>query len=153
DSGRPGHLSAHERAATLLDDYTAKVPGLPAALESKGLFPKQHIQFFYCDDASLAGVVAGTGMQFFFDQTRPTLGLSVLDGVTKVSARGTRAHIAAGVDLAVALREAASEVSGNGGGHNIASGATIPKGKEDRFLARVDEIVGRQLGSPPAEDQ
>src|SRR5437667_7285397 len=80
-------------------------------------------------------------MLFFFDQTRPTLGLSVLDGITKVSARGTRSHIAAGVDLAVALREAASEVSGNGGGHNIASGATIPKGKEDRFLTQVDEIV------------
>ncbi len=114
---------------------------------------EKHIQFFYCDDASLAGVVAGTGMQFFFDQTRPTLGLSVLDGVTKVSARGTRAHIAAGLDLAAALREAASEVSGNGGGHNIASGATIPKGKEDRFLSRVDEIVGRQLEGPPAKDQ
>src|SRR2546426_342847 len=29
----------------------------------------------------------------------------------------------------------------------------IPKGKEDRFLARVDEIVGRQLEGPPATDQ
>src|SRR5881296_3580999 len=148
-----GDREALSRAEKLLDEYTSKVLGYLVSLESKGLFPKKHVQFFYCDDASLAGVVAGTGMLFFFDQTRPTLGLSVLDGVTKVSARATRAHIAAGVDLAVALREAASEVSGNGGGHNIASGATIPKGKEDRFLARVDEIVGRQLGGPPAKDQ
>ncbi len=148
-----GDRDALGRAEKLLDEYTSKVLGYLVALESKGLFPKKHIQFFYCDDASLAGVVAGTGMQFFFDQTRPTLGLSVLDGVTKVSARGTRVHIAAGLDLAAALREAASEVSGNGGGHNIASGATIPKGKEDRFLGRVDEIVGRQLEGPPAKDQ
>ena len=148
-----GDREALSRAEKLLDEYTSKVLGYLVSLESKGLFPKKHIQFFYCDDASLAGVVAGTGMLFFFDQTRPTLGLSVLDGVTKVSARGTRAHIAAGVDLAVALREAASEVSGNGGGHNIASGATIPKGKEDRFLARVDEIVGRQLEGPPVRGQ
>src|SRR5881296_79968 len=78
----------------------------------------------------------------------------LLDEYTsKVSARGTRAHIAAGLDLAAALREAASEVSGNGGGHNIASGATIPKGKEDRFLSRVDELVGRQLEGAPAKDQ
>jgi len=148
-----GDREALSRAEKLLDEYTSKVLGYLVSLESKGLFPKKHIQFFYCDDASLAGVVAGTGMLFFLDQTRPTLGLSVLDGVTKVSARGTRAHIAAGVDLAVALREAASEVSGNGGGHNIASGATIPKGKEDRFLARVDEIVGRQLEGPPVRGQ
>jgi len=148
-----GDREALSRAEKLLDEYTSKVLGYLVSLESKGLFPKKHVQFFYCDDASLAGVVAGTGMLFFFDQTRPTLGLAVLDGVTKVSARGTRAHIAAGVDLAVALREAASEVSGNGGGHNIASGATIPKGKEDRFLARVDEIVGRQLEGPLARDQ
>src|SRR3989454_1094356 len=159
-SGRPeapavclGDRDALARAEKLLDEYTSKVLGHLVALESTGLFPKKHIQFFYCDDASLAGVVAGTGMQFFFDQTRPTLGLSVLDGVTKVSARGTRAHIAAGLDLAAALREAASEVSGNGGGHNIASGATIPKGKEDRFLSRVDELVGRQLEGAPAKDQ
>jgi RecJ-like exonuclease len=142
-----GDREAVAKAEKLLEEYTTKVLGYLVSLESEGLFPKTHIQFFYCEDASLAGVVAGTGMQFFFDSLRPTLGLSVLDGVTKVSARATRAHIAAGIDLAVALREAASEVSGNGGGHNIASGATVPKGKEDKFLSLVDEIVGRQRGA------
>src|SRR5207302_2626525 len=141
------------RAEKLLEEYTGRLLGYLVGLEAKSLFAKRHIQFFYCDDASLAGVVAGTGMQFFFDQTRPTLGLSVLDGVTKVSARGTRAHIAAGLDLAAALREAASEVSGNGGGHNIASGATIPKGKEEKFLLLVDEIVARQLAPAPDKAQ
>src|SRR3989442_10743909 len=126
-----GDRDALARAEKLLDEYTSKVLGHLVALESKGLFPKKHIQFFYCDDASLAGVVAGTGMQFFFDQTRPTLGLSVLDGVTKVSARGTRAHIAAGLDLAPALRGAASDVSGDGGGPNNAPRAASPKGQEE----------------------
>src|SRR2546427_5526448 len=143
-----GDREALSRAEKLLDEYTSKVLGPLVALESKGLFPKKHIQFFYCDDASLAGVVAGTGMLFFFDQTRPTLGLSVLDGVTKVSARGTRAHIAAGLDLAAALREAASEVSGDGGGPNIAPRAAISKRKKDKVLERVDELVGRQPGGP-----
>jgi len=64
---------------------------------------------------------------------------------TKVSARATKPLVAAGLDLAVALRTVASELGGDGGGHNIASGATIPKGKEEKFLARVDEIVGEQL--------
>src|SRR3989442_12001238 len=145
-----GDRDALARAEKLLDEYTSKVLGHLVALESKGLFPKKHIQFFYCDDASLAGVVAGTGMQFFFDQTRPTLGLSVLDGVTKVSARGTRAHIAAGLDLPAALREAASEVSGNGGGPNIAPRAAIPERKQNTVPCRLAEIHGPPLQSAAA---
>ena len=142
-----GDREALSKAEGLLEQYTSRLLGYLVSLESQGLFPKKHIQFFYCDDTSLAGSVSGTGMQFFFDQSKPVLGLSVMDGQTKVSARGTRDQIARGLDLAVALREAAMAAGGNGGGHNIASGATIPKGKEDRFLAQVDEIVGQQLGS------
>jgi len=148
-----GDREALAKAEKLLEEYTSRVLGYLVGLETKGLFPKKHTQFFYCDDASLAGSVAGSGMQFFFDQSKPVLGLSVLDGVTKVSARATRGLVAAGVDLATALREAASEVGGNGGGHNIASGATVPKGKEEKFLALVDEIVARQLAAGPAKAQ
>ena len=64
---------------------------------------------------------------------------------TKASARATKSLVTKGLDLAVALREAASQLGGDGGGHNIASGASIPKGKEEKFLTLVDEIVGRQL--------
>ena len=32
-----------------------------------------------------------------------------------------------------------------GGGHTIASGASIPPGTEDKFLALLDQIVGEQL--------
>jgi RecJ-like exonuclease len=148
-----GDRDALAKAEKLLDEYTSRVLGYLVGLESKGLFAKKHIQFFYCDDASLSGSVAGTGMQFFFDQTRPVLALSVLDGVTKVSARATRSLIAAGVDLAAALREAATEVGGNGGGHNIASGATVPKGKEEKFLGLVDDIMVRQLAAGAAKAQ
>jgi single-stranded-DNA-specific exonuclease len=48
------------------------------------------------------------------------------------------------VDLAVALREAAATVGGQGGGHAVASGATIAKGKEEAFLQKLDEIIGQQ---------
>ncbi|MEM4071135.1 MAG: DHHA1 domain-containing protein, partial [Thermoplasmata archaeon] len=34
---------------------------------------------------------------------------------------------------------AAKEVGGFGGGHKIAAGATIPKGKENEFLKLLDE--------------
>src|SRR5207302_11278820 len=107
------------RAEKLLEEYTGRLLGYLVGLEAKSLFAKRHIQFFYCDDASLAGSVAGTGMQSLFDQSKPVLGLSVLDGVTKVSARGTRSLIVAGLDPAAALPEAGAEVHGNGGHHDL----------------------------------
>ncbi|HYT00270.1 MAG TPA: DHH family phosphoesterase [Thermoplasmata archaeon] len=146
-----GDRDALAKAEGLLEQFTGRVLGYLMRLEGEGLYARKHVQFFYCDDASLAGSVAGAGMQFFFDQSKPVLALSVMDGQTKVSARGTRDLVGRGLDLASALREAAEAVGGNGGGHNIASGATVSKGKEDKFLASVDEIVGRQIG--PRADQ
>jgi len=142
-----GDREALSKAEALRDEYTGKVLGHLSRLESEGLFAKKHIQFFYCEEPSLAGSVAGAGIQYYFDQSKPVVGLSVTDSVTKVSARGTRAQVAAGVDLAAALREAGEAMGGTGGGHNIASGATIPKGKEEKFLALVDETIGRRLTS------
>ena len=147
-----GDREALLKAEALRGEYTSRVLAHLTKLEDEGLFARKHVQFFYCPEATLAGSVAGIGMQFFFDQGKPTLGLSVMDGTTKVSARGTRAQIAAGVDLAPALRDAAVSLGGTGGGHNIASGATIPKGKEEKFVGLVDEAVGRQL-APPAQGQ
>jgi len=142
-----GDRDALARAESLLDEYTSRVLGHLRKLEAEGLFAKKHIQFFYCEEPNLAGPVAGAGIQYYFDRSRPVLGLSVMDGKTKVSARGTRAQMARGINLAAALREAAEAQEGEGGGHNIAAGATIPKGKEEKFLAQVDEIIGRQLAA------
>ncbi len=145
-----GDREALGRAEALLDQYTTRVLEHLRALETDGMFAKKHVQFFYCEEPSLAGSVAGAGMQFYFDQTRPVFGLSVMERQTKVSARGTRALIAQGVDLAAACREAAEPLDGDGGGHNIASGATIPKGREEKFLGLVDDIVGRQRAAVSA---
>ncbi len=139
-----GDREALAKAESLLDQYTDRVLEHLSQLEREGMFMKKHIQFFYCEEPSLAGSVAGAGMQFYFDQSRPVFGLSAMERQTKVSARATRSLVAQGVDLAAACREAAEALDGDGGGHNIASGATIPKGKEEKFLALADDIVGRQ---------
>ncbi len=139
-----GDREAIVKAEALLDLYTNRVLEHLRKLETEGIFTKKHVQFFYCEEPSLAGSVAGAGIQFYFDQSRPAFGLSVMDRVTKVSARATRGQVAQGVDLAAACREAAASLGGDGGGHNIAAGATIPKGKEEKFLSLVDDIVGRQ---------
>ena len=125
--------------------YARKVLDHLMRLEREGPFLRKHVAFFYCPDPSLAGNVAGISVQYLWNGARPVIALSVTDGTTKVSARGTKALVARGVDLAAALREAASAVGGSGGGHDVASGATIPKGKEEKFVERVDEIVAIQL--------
>lgn len=61
--------------------------------------------------------------------------------------RGTRELVDMGLDLSTAMRDAGSIVGGHGGGHPVASGATIPKGKETEFLKIVDGIVGEQFES------
>jgi RecJ-like exonuclease len=125
--------------------YAEKVLGHLVRLEKEGPFLRKHLAFFYCPDPSLAGNVAGISVQYLWNGARPVISLSVTDGTTRVSARGTKALVARGLDLAAALRDAAISVEGAGGGHDVAAGATIPKGKEEKFVDRVDEVVAVQL--------
>ncbi|MDX1535024.1 MAG: DHH family phosphoesterase, partial [Thermoplasmata archaeon] len=139
-----GDFRGRSEAEELREKHWSAVLAGLHKVEEEGAFAKAHTQFFYADGATLAGSVAGVAMRYLLDQEKPTLGLAVSDGTTKVSARGTDYLISQGVNLAEALREGAQAVGGSGGGHNIASGATIPKGKEEGFLEAVDAVVGRQ---------
>ena len=145
-----GDKEAFARAETIRKEFDDRLLAYLHKLETEGPFTKKHIQFFYTEEPTLAGSVATIAMSYFLDQGKPTLGLSVMEKSTKVSARATKALVAKGLDLAVALRKAAGEVGGDGGGHNIASGASVPKGKEEKFLGLVDDIVGQQL-APKSE--
>jgi len=140
-----GDKDAFGRAEEIRRSFESQVLAYLNALEAEGPAVREHIQVVTTKEATLAGTVAQIGMNYFLDPSKPTLGLSPLDRSTKVSARATKRLLDRGVDLAVALKEAAKSVGGVGGGHNIASGATVPKGSEEAFLAAVDGIVGRQV--------
>ncbi len=140
-----GDEPALVRAIELRKAYKDELREGLLKLETEGPHDLQNIQFFYNENPSFAGANAGLGMMYLFDQEKPTFALSVLDKETKVSSRGTRYLVSKGLDLAMACREAAEKVGGRGGGHPIASGATIPKGKEEAFLNLLDDIVGRQI--------
>jgi len=49
-----------------------------------------------------------------------------------------------GVHLGEAMRQAALQVKGVGGGHNVAAGATVPKRKIRAFLDALDREIGEQ---------
>jgi len=67
------------------------------------------------------------------------------NGDVKVSARGTQELLDKGLDLSSALKKAAEALNGVGGGHKIAAGATIPKGKEEEFLDLLEDELKAQL--------
>jgi len=46
-----------------------------------------------------------------------------------------------GINLGEAMRNAAQAIGGEGGGHPVAAGASIPKGKEEEFLKLLDELL------------
>jgi single-stranded DNA-specific DHH superfamily exonuclease len=95
-------------------------------------------------EALSTGSLATTVVRYLHPEL-PFICVNESEGVLKVSARGTRELVSKGLDLAFALREAAGAVGGNGGGHNVASGASIPMGSTEEFLSIADRIIGEQL--------
>jgi single-stranded-DNA-specific exonuclease len=53
--------------------------------------------------------------------------------------------VSEGLDLSVVMKEASQKAGGDGGGHDVAAGATIPAGTEETFIEHADRIVGEQL--------
>jgi len=67
------------------------------------------------------------------------------DPVVKVSTRMNRDLTKKGINLGKAVNQAALRVHGDGGGHDVAAGANIPKKQIKKFLTALDEEVGAQL--------
>jgi single-stranded-DNA-specific exonuclease len=103
-----------------------------------------NIRYLKMENMEAGAVVAGLGIRYLYTDL-PLITLNHKDDVVKISARGNKPLISRGLDLSVALRRAAEAVGGAGGGHTIASGASIPPGTEERFLRLVDEMVGEQI--------
>jgi single-stranded DNA-specific DHH superfamily exonuclease len=76
---------------------------------------------------------------------KPFITLNKVEDIIRISARGTDRLVEKGLDLAIAMRDASVAVGGQGGGHNIASGAHIPHSTEKDFLSVADKIIGGQL--------
>lgn len=75
---------------------------------------------------------------------KPVLGIYKEGEFYKISSRGNNYLVSKGLNLSEAMG-VAKEFGGNGGGHNVASGATIQKEYLNEFLKKVDELVGTQL--------
>jgi RecJ-like exonuclease len=141
-----------KKARNLLQGHRHNlVEGLQFAKE-EGIIKRDHVQFFHAKNGirdTIVGIVAN--MLLNSEETSrdlPLVGFAEKeDGDIKVSARGTQELVDKGLNLSIAMKNAAAVFDGVGGGHNIAAGATIPKGKEEEFLDILEEEIKNQISS------
>jgi len=139
-----GDEEAMSQAEKLRREYRQELLAGLSQLASDGVNQETNVQWFRNERPGLSGVLSGICMSYFGDQGKPVLALSVSDGKVKASSRATFALLDQGVDLSAAMRVAASEAGGHGGGHKIASGATVPEDRQDEFIRAVDRVIGEQ---------
>ena len=141
---------ALDRARQLLADHRRNLSRGIDLVASEGVEYEEHVQWFDAGGEireTIVGIVAGMAFgSDGIDRDRPIVAFADSDepDARKVSARGTHRLVADGLDLSVAIGEAARAVGGDGGGHDVAAGATVPAGEERAFIERVDELVGEQ---------
>lgn len=140
-----GDKSSIKKGKEIRKEYREKMIERLNQLEDEGIEKKNHIQYFFEEKKERKGELAGLGMLYLFDQRYPTFGMTEVDGNIDISARGTKRMVNKGLDLGSLCRRVAEKYEGNGGGHDIASGATIPRDNLDSFLDDMDKEVGKIL--------
>ena len=143
--------AALDRARTLLRNHRRNLSQGLEYVQQVGVEHTPNLQYFDAGEEirdTIVGIVAG--MALGVDGVhggKPIVAFAAeSDEETKVSGRGTGRLVREGLDLSVVMGEAARAVGGDGGGHDVAAGATIPRGTQDAFVAAADDLVGDQLG-------
>jgi RecJ-like exonuclease len=138
-----------DEARRLLSEHRRNLSEGLELLKERGITHADNVQYFDAGDAireTIVGIVAGMALGTDgVDSDKPIIAFADGDDERKVSARATGPLVGQGVDLSVVMSEAAQSVGGDGGGHDIAAGATVPVDTESAFIDAADDIVARQL--------
>jgi len=140
---------AIEEANQLIIEYRKKISKYIAWLfENPGKIKKgKYIQSFhggsFIEDSMVGTIISVTMNSYLFSQNKVIIAFANSDDQIKVSARSPSQMI--GANIGLAIHEAAERVGGKGGGHDVAAGAFIPIGTEERFLQILDEVIEKQL--------
>jgi single-stranded-DNA-specific exonuclease len=146
-----GDSTVWNEALQVEKDYKQKLLDGLQSLQNGGIHETDGMRYFYSDNSSLGGVVAGIAMNYVLDEKKPLLSLTrkEADNEIHVSCRGNQVLVAQGLDLGSAMKQASAPLGGFGGGHKIAAGATIGFDKEKEFIENVDKILMQQLQRQP----
>ena len=145
-----GDTAAVEKAKKNRMEHRRNISAALALVkENNMVHMRRSIMYFDAGDRirdTVVGIVAGMILNTEgFRRDMPIIAFADSDDGIKVSARADRSLVRKGLDLASIMKIASEMVGGYGGGHNIAAGATIPRGKEEVFLDAVDDMVLAQL--------
>jgi RecJ-like exonuclease len=141
---------ALDRARALLRNHRRNLSEGLQWVKNEGTTTEEHVQWFDAGTRireTIVGIVAG--MAVGASGVRGDIPILAFaeksEEETKVSARGSHALVRQGLDLSRVMREASRAVGGDGGGHDVAAGATIPAGTREAFVEEADRIIGEQL--------
>ena len=143
-----GNMSALEDAERNRKDHRKNISAALALVKENHLLRRRnHVQYFNAGSSireTVVGIVAGMILSSpDADPDLPIVAFAEADDGVKVSARAPKALVDAGMDLSKLMSEAAAAVGGLGGGHSVAAGATIPEGKEEVFLDKLEQLISR----------
>ncbi len=128
------------------DDAAAKdLVEAMKSLDERGFTEMENFQWFDSTDSGFTGMLCGVSMQSIANPNKPTIGMNRANDPVNLSSRGMWNQLDRGIDLAAAMREACASVGGQGGGHKIAAGGSVPADQVEQFLKNLDAILGRQL--------
>ncbi len=131
-----------DKMEVMLRDYRSGViEGITDLLEHT--FSMSHVQYFYAKSSYLGSTLATIATMHLLDPNKVTLSLYVEEKVT-ISAR-VHMNLADKVNLGVIMRKVSRALGGDGGGHDVAAGASIPVGKENDFIKMVNDEVEKSL--------
>jgi single-stranded-DNA-specific exonuclease len=142
-----GDSTAWKDALMVEKEYKQKLLDGLQLVEQGSIHETDGMRYFYADNSSLGGVIAGIAMNYVLDEKKPLFSLTrkETDDEVHVSCRGNQKLVAQGLDLGSAMKTVAAELGGFGGGHKIAAGATIAFDKEKEFMQKVDTILVQQM--------
>jgi len=140
-----GDKNIFNEAEKIEKEYKQKILSTLTKLENGRIKETPSFRYFFSESSSLGGVVAGSAINYIFDEKKPLFSLARIKDEIHVSCRGNRKLVEEGLDLGGAMKKVSSEIGGFGGGHKIAAGATIAKDKEKEFLEKVENILASQM--------
>jgi len=142
-----GNKDSYKEAEEVEKKFKQKILNGLKTLENNTAHEMKAIRYFYSDDSSLGGVIGGIAANYIYDEKKPLFSLARKEDEKEihVSCRGNQQLVRKGLDLGFAMKKVATDLNGHGGGHKIASGATIDIQKEKEFLDKTDEIINTQI--------
>jgi single-stranded-DNA-specific exonuclease len=136
---------AYDEARTYEQEYNQTILDELLKLEETGAEETKSIRYFYTTKSSIGGVIGGIAVNYLFDREKPLFSIVKKPEELHVSCRGNKYLVKHGLDLGLAMETIAKKLDGQGGGHQVAAGATIPQEKEKEFLQLLDSIITTQL--------